>query len=705
MKRVRMHQVFHHDNGHSSSVHWKALKQRVAQQFKIEPFAQVDDNRAPGFRYLNSTQSTDRFEIREGDAPYTATADWSPDLAQLLPADAGPVEQDVAGFMLDERPDLGVLIGGMGSGKSTTLRQMTDWLAPSVRVHYLNCDKKAHDPEHPPPALELLVRFLSPLADDLVDTEVEFGPCWDWALRQYGRAEVGDAHSATDALNPAVAELKRRYGADWRRSDAEAIELRRTHLHALVTTDAASRLEYIAMRLDYHLTVACADARNRLCIVLDNVDPLPPRLQRDLLLRSSEFQLNARCKVMLAMRPLTYSLTHEQRATRTVKVIQHIGPPALDLIEDRIVRLIETADLPALKLRVQSAGTPERELTQQDFKAWVRQVLADIRASRPAGGSRAHGPSASDFIEGLCNNSLRSALLVAEKVFGSPNLPMVLPDEPAGADGPHTTLLKNHEIIRAVLLGKHAHFASDMSRVTDNIFDLGDATGCASPTCKYRILKELASAPGRGILTLDEIVERLRAFGYDTQTLLEAVNGVISQVKRLAWSDRVTVYTSLTEPPGSRLSISRAGRFYVDQAIYSLEYVQEVHVDVLIPEDIAGASYNHRHFADRVKSLYRFVRHVHEVDLAEVRQAMSDPTARARYRDTYGALLFSSEMARAMANQVQKIGGSILRRPRLDERTRYQTDEALRDWLSLDALNAQEDQDVLLALDAPAPRP
>ena len=59
MKPVRLHQVFRHDNGSSSSVHWRALKQRVMQQFQLEPFAQVDDIHVPGFHYLNSKQQTD----------------------------------------------------------------------------------------------------------------------------------------------------------------------------------------------------------------------------------------------------------------------------------------------------------------------------------------------------------------------------------------------------------------------------------------------------------------------------------------------------------------------------------------------------------------------------------------------------------------------------------------------------------------------
>lgn len=689
----RLHQVFQHDASDGASVHWQMLKEQVKKKMGLEPFAQVDTPKDPGFCYLNSIQRMDRFEILEGEAPYTVTTEWAADAVSHLPKGAGPIEIDVAGFMLDPRLDLGVLIGGMGCGKSTTLRQMIDWLKPTIRVQYINCDKAAVDLHHPPPAMELLVTALSPLALNLVNTEAEFGPCWDWALEQYGMLDASDEHSSVNVLEPAVEALTREYGAQWQRNDDQAVEFRRKHLHQQVCTSVERKFQYIAMRLDYYLTVIRHDERHRLCIVLDNIDPLPPLLQRELLLCASRLQLNARCKLILSMRPLTYSLTYEQRANRTVKVLQHIGPPALALIEDRVKRLIEAPDIPGLKLRVQAEDSVERDLTQQDFKAWVRQVFEDIRASRTPGGSRSQEPSAFEFIEGLCNNSLRSALLVAEKIFGSRNLPMVLPDDPP-SDGTHTTILKNHEIVRAVLLGRHPHFVSELTRVTDNIFDLGDATVCHSPTCKYRILRELASAPGRGILMLDELLERLNRFGYDERTLLEAVNGVISQVKRLAWSDMAVAYQTLHEPPHSRLSISRAGRFYVDHAIFSLEYVQEVHVDVLLPEHVAGSAYNHRGFSDRINSLYRFMRYLHEVDRHEVQLALADVGSRRRYFDTYGATLFTCEMARALARQITKIGASILRR-RTDEKSRYVIEGALARWETFDRVLATEDQAII----------
>lgn len=692
----RLHQLFVHENVESVSVHWRKLKEYVLEATGLEPFAQVDDIQAPGFRYLHSSQRSDRFEILEGDAPYMAQVEWVSNVAAQLPPNAGPVEIDVASFLVDSRPDLGILIGGMGSGKSTTLRQVSAWLKKHVEARQLNCDKTAYDPAHPASANELLVRFLNPLASRLIDPEEEFSRFWDWALEQYDAQDENDQHNAVTVLEPAVQALRIKYGTQWRCNDADAVAYRRKELCLQVCANTEAKLDYIALRLDYYLTVICHGRRNRVCVILDNIDPLPPRLQRELLLAASRLQLNARCKVILAMRPLTYSLTHEQGATRTVKVIQHIGPSAIALIEDRVVRLIQDSQCPGLRLKILVDGNIERELTEQDFKAWVRQVIADIKSSRPA--HRTADPSASDFIEGLCNNSLRSALLVAEKIFGSSNLPMVLPDEASP-----TTVLKNHEIIRAILLGRHSHFVSEINRVTDNIFDLGDAACSFSVTCKYRLLKELANTPGRGILLLDDLVGRMRKFGYDDMTIVEGVNAIISQIKRLAWSDMVVSYRTVDQPPGSRLSISRAGRFYIEHAIRSLEYVQEVHVDVLLPNDVSGSSYNHRSFIERVSSLCRFVRYVHEVDSREVKRVMADQDAKQRYYDTYGAALFSTEMVNALAQQVSNIANSMIRRAASKERA-FELTQGHEQWVSLQAAIQHEDAPLIEDLQRLRPR-
>jgi|GEM_PF-2074371 len=693
----RLHEQFVHEPTYEPSSHWQMVRARVLRDTNLEPFSQVDRLNEPFFRYLPSHKRSRRFEILDGEAPYSVSTDWEPDVVARLPPGVGPVEIDLAGFLMDRRTDLGVLIGGMGSGKSTSLRQVAAWLRDEVRVCYINFDRVTLDLTHPPSAAEILVNALSPLLSQLVPSNVELGECWNWAIAQYLSEDPDRIHPVMRVI---VQGLQAEHDDDWSRDDAQTRVTRRRLRTEL--KDMNALLGYLAMRLDYHLTVACGNQRHRLCIVLDNADPLPPQLQRDLLTATAPLQLSANCKVLIAMRPLTYSLTHGQRANRTVKVMQHLGPPALDLIEDRVKRLIEDRDCPDLRLSIRLPNGDERVLEQEDVKAWARQILSDIRHASSSRGNRHAGPNASEFLEGLCNNSLRSALLVAEKIFGSPTLPMVIPPEQQGPDGAPGALLKSHSIIRAILLARHSHFESDVNRVTDNLFDLGDATHCVSPTCKFRMLKELERAPGRGILPLEELLRRMRRFGYDDHTLLVALNGIIDQVKRMAWSDQVAVYKSLDSPPHSRICISRSGRFYVAHATQSLEYVQEVHVDVLLPGELVIARYNHRSFTERIRSVYRFVRYLHDVDRREVLAALTDPECRTLYVRTYGRGLFTTAMADALASQVVRITQSMLRRAAHPGRGRTddtrELESTLSDWDALVAVFNHTDSDITALL-------
>ena len=117
-----------------------------------------------------------------------------------------------------------------------------------------------------------------------------------------------------------------------------------------------------------------------------------------------------------------------------------------------------------------------------------------------------------------------------------------------------------------------------------------------------------------------------------------------------------------------------------------------------MPDEVISTSYNHRNFAERMDSLYRFVRHLHDVDVHEVRQLMSENGAQKRYFESYGPVLFSSTMARSLAGQVAKVGSSILRRWRNDDGQRHPVEEVLERWVSLAHLNASEDRAIVDAL-------
>lgn len=653
-----------------------------------EPFGQLTVDH-PCFSYLFSQQDSERFELLGSDETYAPKQTMLHGARAYLPPDAGPVELKVAGLVLDRTPEMGVLIGGMGSGKTTTLSYVSQRVEKDITCHFVNFNKMTLGPYNEDDAGDLLLRQLDPLVTDLLDAAEEFGPCWDWAISHYHVRDRSGEHGSVNVLEPAVHKLRTPVSTSWRVATTPEDLQSRAALRDAVCNNTNHTMQYLALRLDYLLTVRFGNQRQRLCIVLDNVDPLPPEMQRKLLVCAAQLQESANCKILMAMRPLTYSLTRDQRGTRTVKVIQHIGPPAVSLIIDRVQRLFDQAGLD--DFRAPGPRGSAKEMEAHEVRAWVRQLANDLRDAPASGGGSSHASSASQFIDGLSNLSLRSVLLLADKIFGSDHLLSLWSDT---VDNRH---LKSHDIIRAILLARHCHFQADLSRVTDNLFDLGDATAAHSMTCKYRVLRELSRAPGKGILHLDDVVARLRPFGYDDRTLLEAINGLISQTKRLAWSDKVAIYESLVKPAESRLCISKSGNFYVNRAVYSLEYVQEVHVDVLLPETVGPAKYDHSRFNERFVSLYEFIRHLHAEDLREVRLALANGLTPERYRETYGQALFTSEIARSLAKQVQNIQNARLRRQDRAA-SRHDTTDIVQRWHSLDQWLAREDDPVLQAL-------
>jgi hypothetical protein len=215
--------------------------------------------------------------------------------------------------------------------------------------------------------------------------------------------------------------------------------------------------------------------------------------------------------------------------------------------------------------------------------------------------------------------------------------------------------------------------------VTDNLFDLGEEVSATSCTSKVRLLKKLAAA-NNDIANIGDIRTHLKAFGYDEQIILETVNSIMAQSKRLAWSDSVARYQSLDGFQNTKLKLSKAGRFYIEYAMFNLEYVQGVHVDVILPPD-ATVKHDPRNFSERLRSLELFIRYLHEQDKQEVKRMLLSNAA-TEYNSIYSASLFSLEIIDALARQVQNVGRSLLHNISRSD-SREEIENTLTRWLDL----------------------
>ena len=496
-------------------------------------------------------------------------------------------------------------------------------------------------------------------------------------------------HHAKYVLSVAQTMLRRELEGEWLEESTRAVEIRKKCHEAILATPA-QHVTYLGLLIDYYLTVTCNGERGRFLLVIDNVDPLPPKLQRELFDCVCRLQESAQCKVLLAMRPLTYSKNF-QAANRTVDVIEHFGPSAIDLIETRVRTLIDPTDLSHVRVRLNMEGGEERTIGEHEIRYWIDQVVTAV--SRVGRGSASES-AAKDFIEGICNNSLRSALIVAPKLFTSAVVPFVLPPEHAGQKDGHLRI-RSHDLVRAVLLGRKTCFQAHRGRVVDNVFDLGRQATHQSLTCKLRLLKLLDRADN-GLSYISKLRDHATMFDIPDEVILDGINSIILQSKRLAWSDSAVFYESFADAPLSKIQISDGGRYYVNHAIHNLEYIQEVHLDSPLPPDVAIQNYQNNRFADRITSLRYFLRHLHDVDKREVLHALAQQRG-SEYFKIYGNQLFSTVVSTSIAKQVLSIGRTMLSGP-VGRNFRSDIEEALRLWQGLDRLLEHEDQEIVSKL-------
>ena len=586
---------------------WSAVEGAVIQQFNIRPFGEIKDVAHPSFKYVQSSKRKDRFEVLAHHQRFKSTVEVEVVEDGNRSEALGPIEVDVLRFMNLSYPHLGVLVGGMGGGKSTTVRYLLKNHLPDTTVVYCDLDPNPQIAvESPEWAARLLSQYVSSPVGKLLAPSEEFTRAWTWGMSNSDESP----HYAKGVLSGAITRLRRELEDKWLEESPEAITIRK-QCHEAICKDHQEFLTYLAFLIDYHLSVKCSNDRGRFLLVLDNINPLPPILQYELLRCAARLQESAQCKVLVAMRPMTYS-RNLQGASRTANFIEHLGPDTLDLIQTRVESLVFKADISQIRVKMKDENGADLEVGESEIKYWINQVLA---SAKQTGGSHPGEYGAREFIEGVCNNSLRSALVLAPQLFTSAVVPFVLPSAtPHRSD--HSPRIRSHELVRAMMTGRRSCFRAVHAPIVDSVFDLGKDASHVSLLCKVRLLKKL-DVSGTGVCQLEQLRDHLQIFDIPDQAILEGVNSIIAQTKRLAWSDSVVEYKSFAEAPASKIKIADAGRFYVRTAVMNLEYVQEAHVDAPLPPSTILRGYQNTKFADRVNSLRLFIRHLHDVDRRE----------------------------------------------------------------------------------------
>jgi hypothetical protein len=592
--------------------------------------------------------------------------------------DIGPSERSLLHYFNSTTREMTTMIGDLGSGKSTTLAYVLSTLLDKDRTVLLH-DFNTYQPQTTTSETEVERAMLGYLADvfaavvrRLLKPSEEYERAWTWAMG----VEVAE-HPSVLALEQAFAHLRETLGDDWQGQTPSAIAERKVAASKL-RGDPSTLLRYQLMLLDFYTSVQCDGDGRRLIVIFDNLDPLPPNYQRFLFDRCIRLSNYAPFKFVLAMRPATFKRRIETHAGfTTYNMIHHCGPSLQSVLTARIAQIVNASDEDLLRIVAPVTLPFSVRIEGSDVHVGPNQVRAFCANIMNAFESSSNGPSDSpSIIDGVAGNSLRLGLLLAGKVFSA----NVLPLRDLLDAAPKPKLFRRHEIDRCVLLrGWHCYTPAE-NRVVDNVFDTGVGTAGAKGnlTCKLRLLYFLQRHRGAGA-TLGRADFFLRLFGYPTETVLAAVNAVLVSPRRLAISNNVLYVPTISGLESIQLQITPAGSYYIDHAIKSLEYVQEVHYASELPAQLV-IEHDPKNFRDRVRSLSLFLAYLADLDQGEVKTFIAESRTQ-EYIDVFGSDLVSLTIARSIEPALKRVADAIARNRRSVDV--YDIQSAIIDWQSM----------------------
>ncbi|MCK4873259.1 MAG: ATP-binding protein [Phycisphaerales bacterium] len=648
------------------------------------------------FDYIQSTRLHTRCALLDACPRYQASGEAR--------ADLGPAESEILQFAFDD-PDtcLLALVGPLGCGKTTTLRYLINqYLKQRAQVAYV--DFHAAQPPSPSPAPtpdEQTWQIAAPLDtlgfqrrlcdeisrfvthEDKLPLRTQATRMWDWANSV--RPELG-AHPAAAIMQRVWDHLPPDASAD---VVAVPLDVRvatiRRFLSAVLVED---RLLYYILCLDYFVSHHYSGDSRSVVFVFDNLDPLPWAFHTTALDIATWITTNARCKVIIAMRPLTYTSSYATlqggAGTTVFFYVEHCGPSLEHLLRSRLNNHILGLTDAELSTRLnrcfsshdQKHGGLRRIITAPDTHEPALAIghkaipLSCVRRWLTATRDTLFEPGRTrDVLAGVAGGSLRTGMLLYDKVVRGPanvvRLEKTLgiagrkprqilaegtlydllpaPDEGVAEALPHRAA------VRAMLLQNHQHFRPNERRIFDNLF----STACAqagSLTCKLRILHYLKQA-GREPIQLRELLSWLSCFGYRERTIVHALNHMLADARRLICCDTVRVVATPIQPQmNALLCISAIGRFCADSLAQNIDYIQE-----MIPSSDVGLSLSDEgDVARRMADVRHFLDALFDQDKLEVGHALLRSCG-AQYTHVYGRSMFSADIMFAAWRSAQRI--------------------------------------------------
>lgn len=570
---------------------------------------------------LSTKDPEDRYNIAVNKAYLNMKNDYIVDFENL-----GPNEKYLINFIMFNKRNLLYLIGGIGVGKTSFCYFLKDILQKSFQLHNPTAN------EEPLVFLfdlfeerSLFVNLKSPdefknafinYFSNKIIGEIQRRQCFSVDMEVLEIWESILDTNKKNIISSSVIDLIRTQlhknnvskvkGSVMNSDENKEILLKRKQIRNNILEDERFSLSYIAILLNYVKNYYQLRRNIDIFIIIDNIDPEPPELIRQMNDALRRFASISGIKTLICARQTTWNQTISYDCQDIPSQVAYTGPDPIQILESKL-------------LSFEKQSSMKEHYDEKSFKDIYSRIIELWRLSFANDRFCTH-------FKAFCGNSIRKSLLLGQNLICNSlyDLAKIEKKEKVINNKIFQLIdLKMGDLCRAVVVGRTGTYEWRHDDFVENIFQVYENLRDSRPLMKLRLLKAIKNYDAIRGITLNNLFFIMKeGFQYDHSTTVDALNELKHKEKRLIWSDtvRYKFENDLLEKHGrSFLYLSSAGRGYEDILFKSMNYIEEVMMDTYANIDRLGTNWNYNNLEDRFNLLYWFLDLLAETDVKEVK--------------------------------------------------------------------------------------
>lgn len=617
-------------------------------------------------------------------------------------------EREILEFIVAKEPLVQVLIGEIGVGKSCLIHYLFNVLIPhftrdNVRPlfpkgTFIYLDLNAVIQGSGEDEVASRQRALSEINNHISahiqtmfkDIQSELTGFWDWLCTGAPEfAQYTEMLRSVEHSNERMQKIKQ-YRLD-------------------ILNDQEQWFKYNAVRVRYLIDTKYSGDPTHILFVLDNIDPLPPKLQRAFLDEAIRFSKIANCKVIIPVRTPTYH-TNRQLHAYVVDKVTVPAPSIGNILRSRIEHYIlnrkredfvesvrawhrdrdEPVPTDLFPVHMETEEGSFR-LTFDKLKSFFRLIYRSFEPQNTTGNSKTQS-QISHFANAVLNGNQRFALIMASHCAQSHTLPIermindpTIRYDPERPPFHRASGIPFHHFLRAAMFVNYDRYCRDSGTYIDNIFNACAPDHHGNALVKYRILLYLAYRHDKQD-SIAALFDQLSACSYSDELILSAMNDLMHSHRRLILSERYNYFDRYDAGHRSDVvHISHAGNYYVKTLVYQLEYLLQIIPDCFLDKSITArfcdgpGTYPQEkwditklRFNQRLRLLLDFINFLHREDMAD-RQFAEVNDRWSSFSNINGAYhSLPWKIARSVHHQLNAIDPPVNIFDRIEDRYAYQ---------------------------------